>query len=359
LKFRQYFKFMKSKKIEKNCLRIVNKKINLPCFMPCATRGVVRAVSFDEIKKIGFQMVLVNAYHLYLTPGLKVIRAMGGLHKFMGWDGAILCDSGGFQVFSLKPKLTSEGVKFQSHIDGSTHFFSPEKVWEINMALGTNIAMPLDDCPPGTATKKRVAESVERTHRWLLKTIDAKDNQKGNKPKLFGIVQGGIYLDLRKKSADFVSELYKKGKIDGIAVGGVAVGEQKTKIKQVICWTSRWLPQDAPKYLMGIGEPEDIIYAVKYGFQMFDCVLPTRLGRHGIAYTQFQSLNLKFQNNNQKLNNFQFHKLDLGKSKFKTDKKWAYLHHLIRLKEIEGLRICSLNNLNIYHALMEELAKIT
>ncbi len=330
--------------------------VDLPCFMPCATRGVVRAVSFEEIKKIGFQMVLVNAYHLYLTPGLDVIKKMGGLHRFMGWGGAVLCDSGGFQVFSLKPKLQNSGVKFQSHIDGSSHFFSPEKVWEINVALGTDIAMPLDDCPPGKASKKRVSEAVDRTHNWLMKTIETRDNQKGTKPKLFGIAQGGIYKDLRKKSAEFVGGLYKQGKIDGIAVGGVAVGEQKARIKQVIRWTSQWLPKDAPKYLMGIGEPEDIVYATKYGFKMFDCVLPTRLGRHGVVYQQkIPKFKLQITNKYQIQNN-KYEKLDLKKSKFKTDKKWAYLHHLVKLKEIEGLRQISINNLEVYYELMQSIS---
>jgi queuine tRNA-ribosyltransferase len=328
---------------------------------------VLKGIGWDEAQEAGHRVILVNAYHLYLTPGLEVIKKFGGIHRFCGWQGPVLCDSGGFQAFSLNLKIGDSGLRFCSHLDGREHRFTPEKVWEINQVLGSDMVMPLDDCPPASvelrvsrtgssekAGRERVEKAVERTNRWLLRILDCRmssprgcGDQEQGKPLLFGIVQGGVYRDLRAKSARFVSQLYGEGKIDGIAVGGVAVGESKEDIRKVVRWMGEMLPEKAPKYLMGIGEPEDIEYAVSQGFDIFDSVLPTRLGRHGRIYQIGKDGRRKIK----------FERIDLTKGEYKTDKRWGYLHYLLKLREMQGVRYASLHNLKVYGKMMEDLQR--
>jgi len=361
-------------------LELTHGKVQTPVFMPCATMGSVKGISPQELTEIGFKIILGNTYHLYLKPGDELIKKMGGLQKFIKWDNSILTDSGGFQVFSLgknfidyenptKTKdslvqVTKRGVWFRSHLDGSKHFFSPEKVIEIQKNLGSDIMMVLDECTEFPATYERAQKSMRQTHQWAKEAVEYWENLKfknsnlKNKQILFGIVQGSTHKDLREESAQFISSL----PFDGIAVGGVSVGEGKKNMYEVLKWVGPLLPKDKPHYLMGVGEPEDIIQAIKYGFDMFDCVLPTRLGRHGTVW---------ITKNWQK-----FEKIDLRKSKFQIDKKpimsqcgcpacsgnfsRAYLSHLIRQKEMLGMRLASLHNLWLLNELVTKLrVKIT
>ena len=289
-------------------------KVQTPVFMPCATVGAVKGISAQELNDLDFEIILGNTYHLYLRPGEKEIKNLGGLQKFMNWHKPILTDSGGYQVFSLGKNfrdyderqrdksfayaehqrdksfayadeirkfslvnVRDDGVWFRSHLDGSKHFFSPEKVLEIQKDLGSDIVMVLDECTEYPATKKRARFSMEMTHRWAKRATDYWQRFGIKNQALFGIVQGSTYKDLREESVKFISAL----PFDGIAVGGVSVGEGKSNMRKVMKWVSVYLPKDKPRYLMGVGEPEDILEAVKHGFDMFDCVLPTRLGRHG------------------------------------------------------------------------------
>jgi queuine tRNA-ribosyltransferase len=338
--------------------------------MPCATVGAVKGVSAEELNNLGFEIILANTYHLYLRPGEKQIKKMGGLQKFMNWRKPILTDSGGYQVFSLgknfrdysdeirKASLVNvqnDGAWFRSHLDGSKHFFSPEKVLEIQKDLGSDIAMVLDECTEYPATKARAKFSMEMTHKWAKRAADYWQRFGGKNQALFGIVQGSVYQDLREESVKFISALA----FDGIAVGGVSVGEGKTNMYKVMKWVSKFLPKDKPRYLMGVGEPEDIIEAVKWGFDMFDCVLPTRLGRHGTVWT---TADWK-----------KFSKIDLRKSRYGIDRKpimkecgcfsckagysRAYISHLIKNNEMLGMRLASLHNLWILSKLMRKIRK--
>ncbi|MCL5407471.1 MAG: tRNA guanosine(34) transglycosylase Tgt [Patescibacteria group bacterium] len=344
-------------------------KIKTPVFMPCATRGSVKGVSFEELKNLGFEIILGNTYHLYLRPGDKLIKKLGGLHKFTNWQNSILTDSGGYQVFSLGAAYKSyqnkngdkeslvrfkkEGVIFKSHLDGSKHLFTPEKVIDVQKNLGSDIMMVLDVCTEYPASYERAQVSMELTHLWAKKAIEYWQKKRNQKQALFGIIQGSTYQDLREESTKFISNL----PFDGIAVGGVSVGEGKTNMYNVLKWVGPNLPQGKPHYLMGVGEPEDIIEGVKMGFDMFDCVLPTRLGRHG---TIWQTKNWQ-----------KFQKIDLRKSKYRYDQKpmmkdcscpacsqgytRAYISHLIKEKEMLGMRLTSLHNLFILQELTRRI----
>lgn len=342
-------------------LETAHGKITTPVFMPVGTLGAVKTLTPDELKEIGAEIILGNTYHLYLRPGDKFIKKAKGLHKFIGWDRPILTDSGGYQVFSLGEskaklaKIINDGVEFQSHIDGSKHFFTPEKVIDIQRNLGSDIMMVLDVCTEFPATHKRAQKTMEITHRWAKRAIDYWTHLKAKKLKpnlLFGIVQGGTYKDLRKESTKYISSL----NFDGIAVGGVSVGEGKKHMYDAMRWTGPNLPENKPHYIMGIGEPEDIVEAVKNGFDMFDCVLPTRLARHGVVWVNKKS---------------KFEKLDLRKSKYKEDLKSldkdclcytcrkgfsrAYLSHLIREHEILGARLLTIHNIHFLINLVKKL----
>lgn len=263
--------------------------INTPIFMPVGTAATVKAMTPEELKDIHAEIILSNTYHLYLRPGHDLIKKAGGLHKFMNWDRPILTDSGGFQVFSLGDlrKITEEGVEFRSHIDGSKHFLSPEKATEIQNALGSDIMMAFDECAPYPADYDYVKKSLERTTRWAKRCKDA--HQFPEKQALFGIVQGGMYKDLREQSVKELLEL----DFPGYSVGGLSVGEPKALMNEVLDYTVPLLPKDKPRYLMGVGSPDALIDGVIRGIDMFDCVLPTRIARNGTCMTSEGQLVIK------------------------------------------------------------------
>ena len=263
--------------------------IETPVFMPVGTAGTVKAMKPEEVRDMGAQIILGNTYHLYLRPGHEVVKAAGGLHKFMNWERAILTDSGGFQVFSLGAmrKISEEGVEFRSHIDGSKHMLSPEKSMEIQNALGSDIMMAFDECAPYPADRNYVKNSLERTTRWLKRCKEYHKNTE--QQSLFGIMQGGMYKDLRKQSAEEIVEL----DLPGYAIGGLSVGEPKEIMYEVMDDCVDYLPADKPRYLMGVGSPDCLFEGVERGIDMFDCVLPTRIARHGMAMTSQGRVNIK------------------------------------------------------------------
>lgn len=317
-----------------------------PCFMPCGTKGSVKTLTPDELKSLGCEIILANTFHLMLRPGGDTMEKMGGLHCWISWDKPILTDSGGFQVFSLERlrKIDDDGVTFQSPIDGSTHYLTPEKSIHIQEQLGADIIMAFDDCPPGDTDHSYAKEAMNRTHKWVKRCIKAK---KRSDQALFPIVQGGIYEDLRKQSAKFMAEL----DCPGIAVGGVAVGEPKHEMLRVLDTVSPLLPEEKPHYLMGIGEPDDIIEAVQRGIDMFDCVLPTRLARHANFLTEqgrHSVIRNEFTLSEKPLRN--------GCSCY-TCKNFSasYIKHLMIEKEILGPRLLTIHNLHFLLELMRNL----
>lgn len=321
--------------------------IETPIFMPVGTRATVKAMTPEEVKDLGGQIILSNTYHLYLKPGHKLIEEAGGLHKFMNWDLPILTDSGGFQVFSLGDlrKIKEEGVEFRSHIDGSTHFISPEKSMEIQNSLGSDIMMCFDECTPYPATYEYAKQSMERTTRWAKRCKDFHKNTE--KQGLFGIVQGGVYKDLREESARQLVEL----DFPGYAVGGLSVGEPKDLMCQVLDYTTPLLPKDKPRYLMGVGSPDYLFEAVIRGIDMADCVLPTRIARNGTVMTSHGKLvirNGKYAKD--------FNKLDPECDCY-TCKNYsrAYIRHLFNVNEILGARLATIHNLHFLLKLMENI----
>ncbi len=313
-----------------------NGQVNTPRFMPVGTLATVKGISSKQLTSTGSEMILSNTFHLHLQPGEKLVKESGGIHKFMNWSKPILTDSGGYQVFSLAKlnNISDKGVEFKNPRDGSNVFLSPEKVMQIQMDLGSDVAMAFDHCPPHTANENDIEDSLQRTHSWLQKCVET--HQKSNQA-LFGIVQGGKYPRLRELSAKFTSSF----DLPGIAVGGVSVGEAVEEIHSVINYVPKFLPINKPRYLMGIGSLREISLAVANGFDIFDCVLPTRLGRHGTAFFNDERLNLR----NARFKN-DFSPIDKT-CKCETCKSYsrAYLHHLIRNDEILGLTLISLHNI--------------
>jgi len=311
--------------------------IQTPAFMPVGTNATVKGLTVDDLKETHSQIILGNTFHLMLRPGDKLIKELGGLHKFINWDKPILTDSGGYQVFSLAKlnNISDKGVEFKNPRDGSHVFLSPEKVIQIQMDLGSDVAMAFDHCPPHTANENDIEDSLQRTHSWLQKCVET--HQKSNQA-LFGIVQGGKHPRLREYSAKYTSTF----DLPGIAVGGVSVGEAVEQIHSVINYVPKFLPINKPRYLMGIGSLREISLAVANGFDIFDCVLPTRLGRHGTAFFNDERLNLR----NARFKN-DFSPIDKT-CKCETCKSYsrAYLHHLIRNEEILGLTLISLHNIS-------------
>ena len=329
--------------------------IDTPAFMPVGTQGSVKAVSPQELRELNAQTILGNTYHLFVRPGLDVIKHFGGLHNFMGWDGPILTDSGGFQIFSLAKlrKISEEGAAFQNHIDGTPAFISPEIAMEIQTALGSDIAMALDECVPYPSEYDYAAKSAELTTRWARRCRAAHDVIVGDARKenrrgqlLFGIVQGGTFDDLRRASAQAIVEVG----FDGYAVGGVSVGEPEHEMMHAVESAEPFLPTDKPRYAMGLGTPPQLLEMIARGMDMFDCVLPTRLARNGTAFTAAGTLNLK-------------------NAEFAMDKKpieencgcpacrqfaRGYIRHLIKAEEILGLRLITLHNLHFYLNLMSQ-----
>ena len=329
--------------------------IETPIFMPVGTAGTVKACHIRDVHdEVKAQIILGNTYHLYLRPGLDVLEAAGGLHKFNGWDRPILTDSGGFQVFSLTGirKMKDEGVTFQSHIDGSRHLFTPERVMDIQRSIGADIIMAFDECTPGTADYNYAKESMERTHRWLDRCFDrfnSTEPRYGYEQALFPIVQGCVYRDLREQSAEYIAEK----NADGNAIGGLAVGEPTEKMYEMIELVNTILPQDKPRYLMGVGTPANILEGISRGVDMFDCVMPTRNGRSGMIFTSEGIINLK----NEKWK-FDFSPVDPnGETFVDTQYTRAYLRHLFVAGEILGPMIASLHNIGFYLWLVREARK--
>ena len=327
-------------------------EIRTPAFMPVGTAGTVKAMYMDQVKDLGADIVLGNTYHLMLRPGAEEVAALGGLHNFMKWDGPILTDSGGFQVMSLSKlrKMSEEGVNFQSHIDGRSYMLTPERSIEIQTLLGANIRMILDECTPFPATEKQARDSMGLSTRWAERSKKAfQQYDKGEGDALFGIVQGGIYESLRLES---VSNLLEIG-FDGYAVGGLAVGEGQEEMLKVLDFTVPAMPENKPRYLMGVGTPEDLIQAVSRGIDMFDCVMPTRAGRHGLAYTRKGKVNLKnarHANDPRPLD-------EESDCPAASQYSRAYLHHLVRCGEYLAAMLLTWNNLHYYQSLMQEMRK--
>jgi len=328
-------------------------EIETPIFMPVGTLGTVKAVKQDElIDKVKAQIILGNTYHLYLRPGCDIIENAGGLHSFINWDRPILTDSGGYQIFSLSDnrKLTEDGAKFKSHLDGSKHMFTPENIVDIQRTLGSDIMMVLDECPPYPSSYEYAKESMELTHRWEKRGREAFLNTQpkyGHKQAQFGIVQGGTYEDLRIESSKFVTDL----DFEGIAIGGLSVGEPTELMYEMTDLNTDYLPEDKPRYLMGVGKPENLLHAIARGIDMFDCVLPTRNARNGQIFTRNGYINIR----NAKWKN---HQKPLDPD-FPTDLcqkyKMSYIHHLFRNDELLGLELASLHNLTFYLWLMDKV----
>ncbi|HOE65433.1 MAG TPA: tRNA guanosine(34) transglycosylase Tgt [Candidatus Hydrogenedentes bacterium] len=313
--------------------------IETPCFMPVGTQASVKSLSQEDLRDIGASIILGNAYHLYLRPGMDILEKAGGLHRFMNWDRPILTDSGGFQVFSLASlnKVTAEGVAFQSHLDGSRHFFSPEKAVDVQISIGSDIMMCFDECTHYPATHDVAAESMRMTCDWAARCKARWQEREASQQALFGIVQGSVYEDLRRESA---ARLIDIG-FPGYAIGGVSVGESKEEMYRVVQATAPLLPDACPRYLMGVGPPEDLLEAIEQGVDLFDCVMPTRNARNGALFTSFGRVNIK----NQPYTT-DFGPLDpaCGCSVCRTYTR-AYLSHLYRSGEILALRLNTLHNL--------------
>lgn len=331
--------------------------VNTPCFTSVGTQATVKTLSSEDLAQIGVELLFGNTYHLHLRPGEEVVKKMGGLSKFMSWNGPTFTDSGGFQVFSLankrrgnnleKPlvKITEEGVKFRSYLDGSIHYFTPEESIRIQQDLGADLIIAFDDCPPYPSDHDHVKKAVERTHRWTLRSLKAaQGKQNRSKQAIYGVIQGGVYEDLRKESAEFISNL----DTEGIAIGGVAVGEGKREMLDVLDWTAPYLPKEKPRHLLGVGEVDDIFEITERGIDTFDCVIPTRMGRTGFAFISPPEGNLK--------NRF---RIDIAKSKWQTsklplDKNCAcvvcknytrgYINHLFRSRELLAYHLLSYHN---------------
>ncbi len=334
----------------------VHGTVQTPVFMNVGTIAAIKgAVSTEDLNGIGTQIELSNTYHLHVRPGDEIVKKMGGLHKFMVWDKPILTDSGGFQVFSLAKlrKIKEEGVYFQSHVDGRKIFMGPEESMQIQSNLGSTIAMAFDECPSAKAERSYVQASVERTTRWLdrckaeMKRLNGLEDTVNPDQLLFGINQGAVYADIRRDHAKQISEM----QLDGYAIGGLAVGETHEEMYHIIEETVPFLPKDKPTYLMGVGTPANIIEAVDRGIDFFDCVYPSRNGRHGHVYTHFGKINLfnaKYELDDRPIE---------SGCQCPTCRRYsrAYVRHLLKAKEMLGMRLCVIHNLYFYNHLMEEI----
>jgi queuine tRNA-ribosyltransferase len=336
----------RSSKARAGKIETAHGQIDTPIFMPVGTIGSVKGVHFKDLREdIKAQIILGNTYHLYLRPGVEIIEKAGGLHRFNGWDGPILTDSGGFQVFSLGDirKLTEEGARFQSHIDGSRHLFTPESVIDIQRSIGADIIMAFDECTPGNADYDYARKSLEMTQRWLgrcIKRFDESDPKYGYSQSLFPIVQGCVYADLRKRAAEHVASFNS----DGYAIGGLSVGEKEEEMYEMIEVVNSVLPENKPRYLMGVGTPANILQSIDLGIDMFDCVMPSRNGRNGMLFTRNGIINIK---NNKWRDDFS--PIDPEGTSF-VDHQYskAYLRHLFNSREMLGAQIGSIHNLAFY-----------
>ncbi len=324
-------------------LTLTHGEVQTPAFMPVGTYGTVKAMSPLELKEIDAHIVLGNTFHLWLRPGLEVIAAHGGLHQFMGWDGPILTDSGGFQVWSLGAlrKISEEGVKFRSPINGDSCFLTPEESMRIQKVLNADIVMIFDECTPYPATIKEANDSMQLSLRWAKRSKEA---HQGNSNALFGIIQGGMYEELRDVSLAGLTDI----DFDGYAIGGLSVGEPKEDMLRILAHTAPKMPQNKPRYLMGVGTPEDLVAAVSQGIDMFDCVMPTRNARNGWLFTQYGDIKIKnagYKTDTQPLD------ADCGCYTCQNFSR-AYLHHLHKIGEILGSRLNTIHNLHYYQVLM-------
>jgi queuine tRNA-ribosyltransferase len=316
-----------------------------PIFMPVGTRASVKSVEPRELKEIDVQIILANTYHLYLKPGNDIIFKAGGVHRFMNWDGPLLTDSGGYQVYSLSDlrKITEDGVMFKSHLDGSKQHFTPENVVETQRIIGSDIMMPLDECPPSTAEREYIRKSGELTIRWAeraKKHFTATSPEYGHEQYLFGITQGGVHEDLRRISTEALVDL----QFDGYAIGGMAVGEPAAEMYRIIELSHTLLPEKKPRYLMGVGTPENILNAIERGVDMFDCVIPTREGRNGRVYTRNGKMNLRSA-----IYAADFSSIDEGfDNHVCRNFSRAYIRHLLNVGEILGLKLCTLQNISFF-----------
>jgi queuine tRNA-ribosyltransferase len=317
-----------------------------PAFMPVATQGSVKTIDPSEIATVGTNILLGNTYHLYLRPGVDLVEEFGGLHDFMAWDGPILTDSGGFQGFSLQHlrKISEDGILFKSHLDGSLHMFTPEATIRHEERLGADIIMPLDMCVSADSDRQVVEDAVERTNRWAVRCKEAHTREDQH---LFGIVQGGLYEDLRQRSAEFIMSLG----FPGYAIGGLSVGEGKELMYAMTGVTTELLPSDAPRYLMGVGSPEDLVESVARGIDMFDCVLPTRIARNGALFSKYGRINIVAASHRRR-----DEPLEEGCDCYTCQTfSAAYVHHLFRAKEMLGFRLATIHNLRFILRLMEDM----
>ncbi|MFC2010501.1 tRNA guanosine(34) transglycosylase Tgt [Chloroflexota bacterium] len=317
-----------------------------PVFLPVGSQGTVKTLTPDEVKDIGIVMLLANTYHLYLRPGIDVIEKMGGLHRFMGWDGAILTDSGGYQIFSLARlrRVDDEGVVFRSHIDGSEHLTTPELAIQYQEALGADIIMALDECPAHDDSPEKVRRAMERTHHWAERCLEA---HKQSDQALYAIVQGGIFPEMRRQSAEFLTSL----DFPGYAIGGLSLGEPKQVTYDIVEETAALLPEKKPRYLMGVGSPEDIVEGVSRGIDIFDSALPTRVARNGALFTNLGRVNIR---------NATYSRMEQPVSpecNCYTCRNFsaAYLHHLFNAQELLAYRLATIHNLTFIHHLMQEI----
>ncbi len=320
--------------------------VETPAFMPVGTQGTVKTVGSEDLEAMGFEQILSNTYHLSLRPGEELISRFGGLHEFMGWKGLILTDSGGYQVMSLSDSnvVSDEGVSFKSHLDGSKVFLTPERSIEIQGKLGVDISMMLDVCPPYPCSKDEAAEAMRRTHLWAPRNLSARRDEDQN---IFGIVQGGVHEDLRRESAAFISEL----PVEGVAIGGVSVGEPTEMQYPVVEFTAPLLPAEKPRYLMGVGHPRDILHAVGCGVDLFDCVLPTRQARHHSIYTLEGRVNARSARFTEEQGPWDEDSVFPGLERYSA----GYIRHLFKAQEFLGLRLASLHNLWFYARMMQEI----
>lgn len=320
--------------------------VDTPVFMPVGTQGTIKAVGHRDLKEMNISMILANAYHLYLRPGDKLIRDMGGIHSFAGWDGSVLTDSGGYQIFSLGVlnKVTEEGVSFQSHIDGSRHFLSPERAVEVQENIGADVCMCLDECVPYPASREYTAKSTGLTTRWARR---CKEAQKKNSYHLFGIIQGGFYKDLRVQSAEEIVAL----DFDGYAIGGVSVGEPKSLMWEMVDEVIGMMPDNKPRYLMGVGFPDDIVEGVRRGIDMFDCIIPTRVARNGGLFTRKGKINIKNARYTRDQN-----PIDESCNCYtcRTFSR-AYLRHLTVSHELTSFYLNTIHNIYFYADLMKSV----
>ncbi len=319
-----------------------------PSFMPVASQGTVKTLTPDELRPLGVEIVLANTYHLYLRPGVEVIKRLGGLHQFMSWDGPIVTDSGGFQVFSLAhmSRISEEGVLFRSHLDGGEHFLSPELVIDLQQEMGADIIMPLDHCPSYSDELRVIRQAMERTHRWAQR---CQSRHGRHDQALFGIIQGGVFSELRRESAEFITSL----DLPGYALGGLSVGEPKRLTYATVEDTVPFLSPDRPRYLMGVGAPEDLVECVARGLDMFDSALPTRIARNGALFTRKGRCNIR----NAEFKNWD-KPVDYNCNCY-TCKTFtaAYLHHLFKCEELLAYRLATIHNLYFITGLMAEMRR--